>query len=141
MNISLSTNDTQVNFKVAVVLETPKGFVFEKSKHGFYSAISGRIKVNEASIDAAIRKLEEKLHITVEEMHYAATVESFFTHKSLSFHEIIIIYHAQSKKLTLSDNFRCFNAQKIQKKIIKPAIVKEMISMNDFALGHKIARD
>jgi len=36
MDLSISINGIKLNIRVTVLLETPKGFVFEKDKSGFY---------------------------------------------------------------------------------------------------------
>ncbi len=140
MDISLSIDDIKLNFRVAILLETKKGFVFEKGDNEFFFPVGGRIKINETSVDAAKREIKEELGIEIDNFKYMATLENFFSHNNIPYHEISIIYYASIENVNLQENYYTFNSEEITKINIKPRIIQDMILKNNTNLNHFIIR-
>jgi 8-oxo-dGTP pyrophosphatase MutT (NUDIX family) len=82
MDLTLQvTDNSKLNIRVAVIIETENGFVLSKSSHGSYLfAIGGRAKIGESSIQSAVRELEEEtgLQISTSDFKLISIVENFW---------------------------------------------------------------
>ncbi len=140
MDISIPINNVKLNIRVSVLLETPDGFVFEKDKDGYYSPVGGRIKINETSVEATKREVEEELNIKINDTEYIATIENFFK-IDMPFHEINIVHYAKIDYLECPKDFYVFDEKSIQEVSIKPEIIKEMIVNKNFEKSHYVVKD
>ncbi len=144
MDISIPINNIKLNVRVSVLLETPKGFVFENDAGaGFYFPVGGRIKINEDSIEAAKREVEEELGIKITKTDYIATLENFFLEgtQNMPFHEINIIHYAKIDDIKCPKGFYIFNDETIKTVCIKPEVIKEMIINKNFDKKHFIVKE
>lgn len=140
MDLSILIEGVKLNIRVTILLETKKGFVFQNTGNGFFFPVGGRIKINETSIEAAKRELQEELNIEIEKFEYIATLENFFIEKTL-FHEINIIYYAKMDEVDLPKDFYIYNDKNIRDVVIKPECIKNMIINKKFNQGHVIEKD
>ena len=93
MDLSIPIKDTTLYIRVAAIIETPKGFLFEVSKDGDYIfIIGGKIKINENSKKALIREIFEEIGIAVENMDLCSVIENIYTKKDKKMHEICFVY-------------------------------------------------
>ena len=88
MDLSIQLDEIKLNIRVSVLLETPKGFIFEKDKNGFFFPLGGRIKTNEDSVEAAIREVREEIGIDLVDFHYKGIIENFFRYDNIQYHGI-----------------------------------------------------
>jgi 8-oxo-dGTP pyrophosphatase MutT (NUDIX family) len=92
-DLTLLLNDTFLNIRVAILLETPNGFVFERSKDGYLFALGGRVKINETSEEAAAREIFEELKLTDLKLDLISIIENFFSvDNGKKYHEINFVY-------------------------------------------------
>ncbi len=140
MDISIPINNVKLNIRVSVLLETKAGFVFQDSGNGFYFPVGGRIKINETSVEAAKREVEEELNIKINNTHYIATLENFFV-EDMPFHEINIVHYTKIDDLECPKDFYIFNEKSIQNVSIKPEVIKEMIMNKNFEKRHFVVKD
>jgi 8-oxo-dGTP pyrophosphatase MutT (NUDIX family) len=141
MDLTIPINGIKLNIRVTVLVETPKGFIFEKDKSGFFFPVGGRIKINESSIDAAKREIKEELGIEIEEPTYIATLENFFHYEGKPFHEISIIYQAKIEEFDCPNGFYAFDSERMKNLDIKPAAINEIISNKSSGIKHFIIRE
>ncbi len=133
-DLTLSTGSGVLNIRVLLLIETPRGFIFEKHENGYYFAIGGRVKFNETSFDAAKRELEEEINNVDIKLEFRGLVENFFTFKGEKTHEINFIYHGNlNEELDLSKldsghaGFEYIDPTKVNELDIRPKILKEIL--------------
>ncbi len=140
MDISIPINNVKLNIRVSVLLETKGGFVFQDSGNGFYFPVGGRIKINETSVEAAKREIEEELNIKISNTKYIATLENFFK-VDMPFHEINIVHYVKIDDLKCPKDVYVFNETGIQDVSIKPEVIKKMIMNKNFEKRHFVVKD
>ena len=77
MDLSILLDKVKLNIKVSVLLQTPNGYIFEKDKNNFYFPIGGRIKLNEDSVEAAVREVKEEVDVDLIDPLYKGIIEIF----------------------------------------------------------------
>ncbi|MCP4180517.1 MAG: NUDIX domain-containing protein [bacterium] len=142
MDLSVLMGETKLNIRVSVLLDTPKGFIFEKDKGGFYFPIGGRIKTNETSIESATREVKEEIGIDLNDIIYMSTIENFFEYDGIRYHEINIVHQTYfPDELMLPNGFHIFKKSDITNIDIKPDAIKKIICSNGNRLSHIIQKD
>ncbi len=142
-DLTIELGDTKLNIRVAVLIKTKNGYVFEKNPEGFYFVIGGRVKINESSEQAAKREVFEEVGINLEKVKMRAVIENFFSVGSDKyFHEICFVYLAEElHELNLGSNFKEFNDMEIDDVDLRPEIMKEIIRGDDNELIHVIYKN
>jgi 8-oxo-dGTP pyrophosphatase MutT (NUDIX family) len=143
MDISIILEDITLNIRAAVIIDTEKGYVFEKDKlDGIYFLVGGRIKTNETSENAAKREIKEELGINIGNIKLKAIMESFFVYDNRKFHEICFYYKYKIRgNINLPENYYVFNKEEIKKKNIQPKIINEIINSENDEIMHLIIND
>jgi 8-oxo-dGTP pyrophosphatase MutT (NUDIX family) len=143
MDISIFLKDIKLNVRTAVLIETEKGYIFDKDKlDGFYYVVGGRIKINETSENAAKREIKEELGINIGKIKLKAIVESFFIYDNKKYHEICFYYkHKINGNIDLPENYFVFNKEEIKIKNIQPKIIYEMINSETDDIMHLIINE
>ncbi|PIR88421.1 MAG: hypothetical protein COU09_02350 [Candidatus Harrisonbacteria bacterium CG10_big_fil_rev_8_21_14_0_10_44_23] len=136
-DLTILLKDTVLNIRVAILLETISGFVFEKSKDGYMFLLGGRVKLNETTQEAASREMFEELKLENIDTEMVAVIENFFpTTGNKNIHEINFVYKAtlpQPIDLSIftSDNSNvgyCYiKADDFSKHDIRPKVIKEFL--------------
>ncbi|MDZ7798244.1 MAG: NUDIX domain-containing protein [Patescibacteria group bacterium] len=149
-DLTILLEETFLNIRVAILLETPSGFVFEKSKDGYIFLLGGRVKLNETTQEAASREMFEELKLENIDIEMISVIENFFsTADNKNIHEINFVYKAtlpQSIDLSIftSDNGNngyCYiKMDKFDKHDIRPKIIKEFLK-NKKSFVHLITRE
>ena len=94
-DLAIAVDDTTLNIRVAVIIKTKGGeYIFEKRADLYLFVLGGRIKINESSIDAAQREIEEELGIKINRLNPRAVIENFFINNSEKVHEICFVYES-----------------------------------------------
>lgn len=92
-DLTLLVDDTVLNIRVAILVETPAGFVFEKHKSGYLFVLGGRVKINETSEEAALREVFEELGLKDLKLDLISIIENFFSvDNGKKYHEINFVY-------------------------------------------------
>lgn len=95
-DLSVQVDDTILNIRVVILLESEKGYVFEESKDGYLFGLGGRVKLQESTIKACARELLEEVKLHDIEMIMAGVVENFFVmNGSKRYHEINFVFRAK----------------------------------------------
>lgn len=104
MDLTIKLDSETLNIRVAILLKTKNGYIFEKHKNGYLFAIGGRIKLNESSMEAAVRELKEELLMSDEDFNIKlklrVLIENFLEMKNSEndyehVHEICFVYEAE----------------------------------------------
>lgn len=138
-DLTLTTDKGILNIRVLILLEPPKGYIFEKHEDGYYFAIGGRVKFNENSEDAAHRELQEEIHNDNIELNLKGIIENFFKVKGENYHEINFVYYGKLEKemdLTSlhSDHVGfCYLTPKEAKALdVRPKVLLQALGSKDF---------
>ncbi len=103
MDLTIKLENTTLNIRVAILLKSKNGYIFEKHKRGYLFAIGGRVKLNESFIEAAKRELKEELLISDQDfnikLNAKAIIENFYksideNNNEIYIHEICFVYEA-----------------------------------------------
>jgi 8-oxo-dGTP pyrophosphatase MutT (NUDIX family) len=128
---------TRLNLRVAILLHTPQGYIFERDGRGVYFPIGGRIKTNETSINAAIRETKEEIGINLNELQMAAIIENFFNYNGEPFHELRFVYKAGlDHNIGLPSDFYAIDSP--ANLDIRPKIIWDIIEAKGNHLQHFI---
>ena len=141
MDLTLQAGSTTLNIRVAVLIKTEKGFVFEKHKDGYYFIIGGRIKINETSEEAARREISEELGISITNMKLSAVIENFYGLPGDSVHEICFVYTSDEVLgIEIPGEFAEISIDQIGGMDVRPSVVKEVIKAESSSFLHLITR-
>ena len=95
MDLSIGVGDATLYIRVAVIIKTKGGeYIFEKREDLYLFTVGGKIKINESSVDAAQREIEEELGIQINKLNPRAVIENFYTYNSEKVHEICFVYES-----------------------------------------------
>lgn len=139
MDLTVMLNETLLNIRTAILIETKNGYIFEKSPQNIYFfTVGGRVKTKETSLEAAKREGFEELGIKIENLEISAVVENFFNDDNKNFHEICFYYKANyDEPFVLPLNFFTLEQKDFHKHDIRPKIVSDIVK-NKKGLMHII---
>ena len=139
MDLTIQLNDSKLNIRVAVLLKTKEGYIFEKHKAGYYFTLGGRIKLNESSLEAARREVMEEIGHDLGEVRLISIIENFFDHTDSSFHEICFVYTSDEVvEIDLPEEFAQISTDDLISSDIKPEIIKKIIVGSGDGASHHI---
>jgi 8-oxo-dGTP pyrophosphatase MutT (NUDIX family) len=143
MDISIFLDNIKLNIRSAVIIETEKGYNFDKDRlGGFYYVVGGRIKTNETSENAAKREIYEEIGVNIENIKLKAIVESFFVYDNKNFHEICFYYKYKiNGEINLPENYYVFNEEEIKRENIQPKIIYDIINSKNEEILHLIINE
>jgi len=96
MDLSIKLNDTKVNIRVAGLVKTPRGYLFEKNEKGYIFALGGRVMLNESSEKAMVREIMEEIGMKVDKLSLSAMIENFYSTATEKVHEICFVYKIET---------------------------------------------
>lgn len=124
-----------LNIRVAVILESSKGYFLEQNKKGWYFFIGGRIKVGENSLQAAKREMFEETGLVIDNFEFVSIIENLYNsdseNKPGKVHEICFVYKTE-KINSIDEKFglKEFTATEMQNMDIRPNKIKELVLSN-----------
>ena len=141
MDLTVKLNETLLNIRTAILIETKNGYIFEKDlKNSYFFTTGGRIKTKESSIEAAKREVFEELGIEIHTLEISAIIENFFTENNTDFHEICFYYKTSYfENFVLPENFFIIKPEEFSKYDIRPIIIGDIVKSYK-TLMHKINR-
>ena len=141
-DLKFVTEGTVFNYRIVVLLNTPDGYIFEKSGDGYIFTVGGKARINEDSKDTAKRELAEELGVNNVDLKLVAVIENFFvmTGTNNRYHELSMVYRAEiNEKLDLdriqSENshnsgFVAIKPEDFDTVDIKPVVIPKIILDN-----------
>jgi 8-oxo-dGTP diphosphatase len=142
MDLTIPIGSVILNIRVALIIKTNKGIIFEKHKDDYYFLVGGRIKAGESSEDALRREVFEELGIEINNFTLKSVIENFFVFDSRNVHEICFVYQTEDiLEKDLGPEFHTFDNLEISNLNLKPEIMKEVISYEGREILHLITRD
>lgn len=142
MDISIAIDGTRLNIRVAVLLKTKQGYVFEQDKTGYFFPIGGRIRINEDSETAAKREVREEVGLDLSDLRLLGVIENFFDHANEPFHELCFLYKAEVEhEVVLTFGFHFVSPEMFSHYDIRPAIVREFANSDIPGIAHRLVRE
>lgn len=139
MDLTIQLEDVKLNIRVAVILNTDQGYLFEKHKVGYYFVPGGRVKANESSLAAAEREIFEEIGYKVGDLKLTSIIENFFGPQTARVQEICFVYKYQiTEALSLPDEFTQIKENDLDKEDIRPEIMKKIILEPKDTISHYI---
>lgn len=139
MDLSVKIGDTRLKIRVAAVVTTPEGFLFEKSDGGYIFAIGGKVQINETSTEAIKREILEEIGMEVQDVKLCCVIETFYSTNIEKVHEICFVYKIDTPFTgSIPDGFLEVLLKDINKHEIKPAPLMHLITDNDYLFKHVI---
>jgi 8-oxo-dGTP pyrophosphatase MutT (NUDIX family) len=142
MDLSIQLENVKLNIRVAVLIKTNKGYLFEKGKDDYLFALGGRVKVNESSLQAAQREVLEEIGYTLKpDVKLMAVVENFFNTATSAVHEICFVYNQEEVvEIDLPDNFVQVQESDLAQEDIRPEIIKKIIMEVRGGISHYVIK-
>jgi 8-oxo-dGTP pyrophosphatase MutT (NUDIX family) len=142
-DLTIFVNDIKLNIRVAVIIETDAGYIFEKDpKWYYYFIVGGRIKINETSSEAAQREIYEELGIELKNFILKAIAENFFEENNIKYQEICFYYRCKiNGTMQLPEKYYALTVDEIRKNNIRPIFIYNIISSKDNDIMHIILRE
>ena len=141
-DLQFTVEDTIFNYRVVVLLNTPDGYIFEKSGDGYLFAVGGKASINEDSSESAKRELMEELGLNCNDLKLVAVIENFFflPGDGGKYHELALVYSVDiGISLNLSEvksrnahnlGFVAIKPDDFGTVVIKPAVLPKIILEN-----------
>lgn len=134
-DICIDVNEYRVNLRVAAIVQRgDEVLLCRPPGHDWWFLPGGRIKVNEDSLTAVRRELNEEIGPGFEVQKPTAIVENFFNLDDRRFHEICTIYevtwHGAALTATVEDVtevFGWFSLAELSDVVLKPDFIKQRI--------------
>ncbi len=132
MDLSIKLENTTLYIRVAVLIKGTKGYLFEKSSKGYIFTVGGKVKLNESSLEAVIREVEEELGFTPKDLNLRATLENFYSNNGEDVHEICFVYEVGDVyKLDIPKNFIEVAPEDINNHDVRPKPIIDLINNNN----------
>lgn len=140
MDLTLDVEGSIVNIRAAVLVRTSRGFLFERHKDGYLFAVGGRIKLHEASAEAAKREVEEELGTSVADPVLSALVENFYTDREgKRVHEVMFVYQTTTEiDGELPEGFIEVKKEDIRQFDVRPKVLVELIASGNSEFQHLV---
>jgi 8-oxo-dGTP pyrophosphatase MutT (NUDIX family) len=130
MDLSINLENSVLYIRVALLIKSKNGYIFEKSPLGHVFPVGGKIKLHETSIEAAKREIMEELGFEVNNLKFRSVLENFFAKGDVNFHELCFVYETEDVFVEeIGDGFVEISESNIDTLDIRPKI------MIDFILG------
>lgn len=141
MDLLINVSGAELKIRVAGLLSTPRGFLFEKSDKGYIFIIGGKVRINETSQEAIIREIEEEIGMKIKNIKLCSVVENLYSTQSEKVHEICFIYKIEEIFTGIIPNgFIEVPISEIKNYVIKPNIISSILENNDGLFKHIIIK-
>jgi 8-oxo-dGTP pyrophosphatase MutT (NUDIX family) len=137
MDLSIAVENTTLYLRVAAIIKTKEGYLFEKSRRGYVYTAGGKIKINESSLEAVKREIVEELGVSIENFTLRSVLENFYTNNEETIHEICFIYETEELFIGLvSEEFIVVSLDQIDNFDIRPKLISDLIKSADKTFRH-----
>ena len=139
MDLSIIVGDTKLKIRVAGLLSTPKGFLFEKSDKEYIFTIGGKVMINETSEEAIKREVMEEIGMQVNSVKLCSIIENLYSKGDEKIHEICFVYKIESVfEGSVPDGFVEVPLENIDKYEIKPIYIVDILKEQTANFRHFI---
>jgi 8-oxo-dGTP pyrophosphatase MutT (NUDIX family) len=137
MDLSIMVEDITLYIRVAAIVKTERGYLFEKSRHGYVYTAGGKVKINESSLEAVKREIVEELGVSIENFTLRSVLENFYTNNEEAIHEICFIYETEELFIgAVPEEFIVVSLDQIDNFDIRPKLISNLIRSADKTFRH-----
>ena len=141
MDLTILLDEVTLNIRVAVIIKTAKGYIFEKNPKGYLFTLGGRVESGESSFEAAQREVQEEIGFKMEEAAFVAIIENFFGPADARVHEICFVYRHEGIITTdLPSEFVEVDEKSLDSQNIMPEAMKKIIARPKGGAMHIIVK-
>ncbi len=141
MDLTTIINDTKLKIRVAGILSTPNGFLFEKSDGDYIFLTGGKIRANETSKQAMKREILEEVGIQVEDLTLCSILENLYKTDTEKVHEICFVYKTDIVfNGAIPKGFVEVPIENIDKYDIRPSNIVEILKNKDSSFKHFVIK-
>lgn len=141
MDLLINLNDTKVKIRVAGLVKTKNGYIFEKNEKGYIFCIGGKIMLNESSKDAIIREIKEEIGMDVKETVLKSVFENFYGKSPEKVQEICFVYEvAEEFTGNLGSEFVEVQLSDLNNYDVRPSVIKEILLSKKSDFKHFIIK-
>ena len=142
MDLSIKLENTRLYIRVAGLVKTERGYLFEKSPKGYLYTLGGKIKLDESSKEAIAREVQEEIGMDVKNFTLRSVVENFFKTDEGNTHEICFFYEVDEFFTgALPEGFFEIPASELDNHDIRPAAMKEILKSAPGSFKHIINKE
>jgi len=132
MDLSIKLENTVLYIRASLLIRGRKGYLFEKSSKGYLRTIGGKVKLNESSLEAVTREVEEELGFIPKDLTLKAILENFYSNNGEDVHEICFVYETkESFQLTIPENIVEVSKEEINNYDLRPKPIADLIRSSD----------
>ena len=141
MDLSIRVQDTKINIRVAGLVKTAKGYLFEKSDNDYIFVIGGRVKLGESTREAITREIKEEIGMNPEKLNLCSIVENFYINNNEKVQELCFVYEINDIFTgIIPPEFIEVGVADISKYDVRPAPIVEILKNDKESFKHIIAR-
>jgi len=141
MDLSILVQDTIVYIRVAGLIKTPHGFLFEKSKSGYIRTVGGKVMLNETSEEAIKREIIEEIGMEVINLTLCSVVENLYTKATEKVHEICFVYRiGDIFESVIPEGFVEVPIEDIDKFDVRPSSIVDILKSKESSFKHIIQK-
>ena len=141
MDLSIKVQDTTLNIRVAGLVKTTNGFLFEKSKNGYIFTIGGRVRVGESTHEALIREVMEEIGMKAEKVTLRSVIENFYTSSNEKVQEICFVYEVDNEFTgAIPPEFIQVTVEDIDKYDVRPKPIIDLLKSEKGSFKHIIIK-
>lgn len=142
MDLSILVGGTILYIRVAGLIKTPRGFLFEKkSDREYVFALGGKVMINETSKEAMKREIMEEIGIEVGDLTLCSVIENLYTKATEKVHEICFVYKINTIFTgVIPDGFVEVPIEDIDKFDVRPSPVVGILKGKENSFKHIILK-
>jgi 8-oxo-dGTP pyrophosphatase MutT (NUDIX family) len=141
MDLTVNIDGTKLKIRVAGIVSTSMGFLFEKSDKNYIFPIGGKIMINETSQEAIIREIEEEIGMHVNSPVLIAVIENLYGFHEEKVHEICFVYKIETIfKGVVPNGFIEVSKENLHKFEILPDPITDILEKSSEQCCHIINR-
>jgi 8-oxo-dGTP pyrophosphatase MutT (NUDIX family) len=142
MDLSLKAGDVILNVRVACIIRTANGFLFESSPNCTF-LVGGRVMANETSLNAALREIKEEIGVEVKDATLVALLENFYNSiaKEGKVHELCFVYKIDPVfNGPIPEGFVEIQAADLDKFDVRPQAIVDLLKKKDSGFQHMVVK-
>lgn len=143
MDLSVKLEDTRLYIRVAGLVKSPKGYLFENRAGKYIFPIGGKIKLGETSKEAAMREIEEEIGFKVSTLKSRGVIENHYTNMSdgEKVQEICFVYEVDEIFTgSIPGEFVEVKIEDLGNHTVKPDAILEILKSEGGSINHLIIK-
>ncbi len=138
MDLQIKLQDTTLKIRVAGLVKTSKGYLFERNyEKGYVFSIGGKIMLNESSEEAIKREIKEEIGMDVKEVKLRSVIENFYGVSPDKVQEFCFVYEVGEEFIgDVPPEFVEISLAEIGNNDIRPNSIKDILKSEKDSFKH-----